>query len=64
MKIGDVVKAKDMKSTGVIVAVKKKEVLLDCDDTKDGKFYMSPFAQYVSKRKGCRLRWVKKKDLT
>lgn len=63
MKIGDVVEAKNMKSTGVIVAIKKKEVLLDCDDTRDGKMYMSPLAQYVSKRKGCRLRWVKKKDL-
>lgn len=63
MKIGDAVEAKNMKSTGVIVAIKKKEVLLDCDDTRDGKMYMSPLAQYVSKRKGCRLRWVKKKDL-
>lgn len=63
MKIGDVVEAKNMKFTGVIVAIKKKEVLLDCDDTRDGKMYMSPLAQYVSKRKGCRLRWVKKKDL-
>ena len=63
MKIGDVVNAKDMKSTGVIVAIRRKEVLLDCDDTRDGKMYMSPLAQYVSKRKGCRLRWVKKKDL-
>lgn len=63
MKIGDVVEAKNMKSTGVIVAIRKKEVLLDCDDAKDGKMYMSPLAQYVSKREGCRLRWVKKKDL-
>ena len=45
MKIGDVVEAKNMKSTGVIVAIRKKEVLLDCDDTRDGKMYMSPLAQ-------------------
>lgn len=47
-----------------IVCMDKKEVLLDCDNTDDGEFYMSAKAGYVPKRHGRRLKWMKKKDLT
>lgn len=62
LKVGDIVKLKH--GNAKVVFVDKKEVLLDCDNTDDGEFYMSAKAGYVPKRHGRRLKWMKKKDLT
>lgn len=61
MKVGDIVKLQH--GNAKVVFVDKKEVLLDCDNTDDGEFYMSAKAGYVPKRHGRRLKWMKKKDL-
>lgn len=62
LKVGDIVKLQH--GNAKVVFVDKKEVLLDCDNTDDGEFYMSARAGYVPKRHGRRLKWMKKKDLT
>lgn len=59
MKVGDIVKLQH--GNAKVVFVDKKEVLLDCDNTDDGEFYMSAKAGYVPKRYGRRLKWMKKK---
>ena len=61
VKVGDIVKLQH--GNAKIVFMDKKEVLLDCDNTDDGEFYMSAKAGYVPKRHGRRLKWMKKKDL-
>ena len=61
LKVGDIVKLQH--GNAKVVFVDKKEVLLDCDNTDDGEFYMSAKAGYVPKRHGRRLKWMKKKDL-
>ena len=60
MKVGDIVKLQH--GNAKVVFVDKKEVLLDCDNTDDGEFYMSAKAGYVPKRHGRRLKWLKKVD--
>ena len=62
LKVGDIVKLQH--GNAKVVFMDKKEVLLDCDNTDDGEFYMSARAGYVPKRHGRRLKWMKKKDLT
>ena len=61
IKIGDIVKLEH--GNAKIVFVDKREVLLDCDSTDDGEFYISTRVGYAPKRHGRRLKWLKKKDL-
>lgn len=61
MKIGDIVKLEH--GNAKVIFIDKREVLLDCDSTDDGEFYISTRACYVPKRHGRRLVWKKKKDL-
>ena len=61
IKTGDIVKLEH--GNAKVIFVDKREVLLDCDNTDDGEFYISTRACYVSKRHGRRLVWKKEKDL-
>lgn len=64
MKIGDEVTGKGMAGTGIIRAIKGKNVLIECFNRSDGKMNFCVSQHIMAHDKKQRLRWQERKHVT
>lgn len=63
MKIGDKVTSRVLKGTARILAIRPKEVLVECDSRDDGKMVICVSEGIIATDKKRRLRWLKRSDI-